>query len=213
MREKHRDSSEENSTGCWLFTGSKNNDGYELHLTGRSSQTAFLLHVCAYLARTGLGINGQASHLCDNRACFNPDHIMDEAPQVNNSRKGCPGQIICGFHHHVIVDLCPHRPTCIREERYDISCCLALKESDPEGWATETSRAGGASSSSPAVGSAVPSLQVPMIPALQRQSSDAENSERSLPWPPSSPVVGPTQPAPDAEPLQFIPDSDEDMDN
>jgi len=219
VREKHRDSSDDNSTGCWLFTGSKNNDGYgqvfrkknsELHLTGRASQTTFLLHVCAYLARTGLGINGQASHLCDNRSCFNPDHIMDEPPQVNNSRKGCPGQIICGFHHHIIVDLCPHRPTCIRPERYDISCCLALKESDPEGWATETSRAHGTSSSSPAVASSAPSLQVPTIPPLQRQSSDAESSERSLPWPPSSPA--PAQPATDADSPKFIPDSDEDMD-
>lgn len=44
------------STGCWLFNGSRNTDGYgqvyakknsNQHLTGRSSQTAFLLHVVA----------------------------------------------------------------------------------------------------------------------------------------------------------------------
>lgn len=34
--------------------------------------------------------------------------------QVNNSRKGCPGPIACSIQGHVIVDLCVHRPRCIR---------------------------------------------------------------------------------------------------
>jgi hypothetical protein len=59
---------------------------------------------------------------------------------VNNSRKGCPGLLACSVHHHVICDLCPHMPKCIRPERDDVFCCLSLKESDPVGWATQTSR-------------------------------------------------------------------------
>lgn len=84
--------------------------------------------------------NHQVSHLCDRRRCFNLDHLQDETPQVNNSRKGCPGPIICPVHGHLIVDLCSHNPTCIRPPRDDVNCCLALKESDPVGWATQTSR-------------------------------------------------------------------------
>lgn len=130
-------------TGCILFGGSRNTDGYgqvtakknsNLHLTGRSVHTAFLLHRVAYLARTGRDCVGHASHLCNRPACFNGQHIVDETAQQNNERKGCPGIIICGFHHHNIVDLCSHTPKCIRPERFDVSCCLALRESDPEGW-------------------------------------------------------------------------------
>lgn len=71
-------------------------------------------------------------------ACFNPDHLADESAQVNNSRKGCPGPIYCSVHYHLVVDLCPHNPGCLRAPRDDVNCCLALKESDPRGW---TSRA------------------------------------------------------------------------
>ena len=129
-------------TGCWLFGGSRNTQGYgqvwvkrnsNAHLKGRDSQTAFLLHRVSYLARTGLNCGGHGSHLCDRRNCFNPDHIVDETPMQNNARKGCAGSLICGYHHHIIVDLCTHEPKCIRPERFDVSCCLALRESDPEG--------------------------------------------------------------------------------
>lgn len=144
--DKHQHSCENDAvTGCWLFTGSLNTDGYgqvfakknaDLRLTGRSSQTAFLLHRVAYLASTGRDATDHVSHLCDRPRCFNPDHLADETAQVNNSRKGCPGPISCSVHFHVIVDLCPHMPRCIRAPRDDVNCCLAIRESDPSGWAT-----------------------------------------------------------------------------
>jgi hypothetical protein len=133
----------DDDTGCWLFTGSLNTDGYgqiwtkknsNLRVSGHSSQTAFLLHKIAYLAANGHESVGHTSHLCDRPRCFNPDHLADETATVNNARKGCAGPIICSKHGHIVVDLCPHIPRCIRPPREDVNCCLAIKESDPSGW-------------------------------------------------------------------------------
>ncbi|KAF7113958.1 hypothetical protein CNMCM5793_006141 [Aspergillus hiratsukae] len=77
----------------------------------------------------------QASHLCNNRNCFNPAHIEAETPEANNQQKGCPGEITYSVHGHAIVDLCVHRPHCIRALRDDVICCLAMREEDPWGWA------------------------------------------------------------------------------
>lgn len=62
---------------------------------------------------------------------------MAESVQANNSRKGCPGPITCSVHGHIVVDLCSHDPRCIRPPREDVYCCLAMKEEDPQGWASQ----------------------------------------------------------------------------
>lgn len=142
-----RENASSNVMGCWIFGGSTNTDGYgqiyvkknsNLRLTGRAAQTAVLLHKLSWVAANGRNcpVGQQISHRCDIRACFNPDHLWAELPVVNNSRKGCPGEIICSVHHHPIVNLCPHSPLCIRPERDDVLCCLTLKESSPR-WATQ----------------------------------------------------------------------------
>lgn len=146
---RRANTSTDNTIGCWLFNGSKNTDGYgqifikknsDLNRTGRTSQTAVLIHKVSWMAANGQnpGAGHHVSHLCDNRACFNPDHLCAELAVVNNSRKGCAGEIACSAHHHVIVNLCPHSPRCIRPEREDVFCCLSLKESSP-GWMSEAS--------------------------------------------------------------------------
>lgn len=133
-------------TDCWLFKGSKNTSGYgqawskknsDMHKTGRDAQTAFLLHRLAYLSANGVDLQDDGSHLCARPACFNPAHIADETSALNDSRKGCPGPIYCSAHGHLIIDLCTHQPPCIRGPRSDVMCCLALKESDPTGWASQ----------------------------------------------------------------------------
>jgi hypothetical protein len=134
------------NTSCWIFQGSKNSDGYgqiwakknsDIGLSGRSSQTAFLLHRISYLANTGRDAADHVSHLCNRPACFNPDHLVDETASENNARKGCAGPIICSVHFHIVVDLCQHEPRCIRGPRDDVNCCLAIRESDPAGWASD----------------------------------------------------------------------------
>jgi len=118
---------------CPLQIYTKKNS--DLNRIGRGSQTAFLIHRASFLAANGHDAHGHVSHICDNRRCFNPDHLADETAQVNNSRKNCTGPIFCSVHHHLIVDLCQHLPQCIRPERTNIFCCLTIKESDPMGWA------------------------------------------------------------------------------
>jgi hypothetical protein len=127
--------------GCWEFTGSLNTDGYgqiwskknstiAAGLTGRSSQTAFLLHVVAFLAHTGHAPVYSCSHLCDNTKCFNPDHLVDESLEDNNGRKGCWGDVYCPEHGHVIVSFCTHIPKCIRAPltAEHVRCCLTMQD-------------------------------------------------------------------------------------
>lgn len=120
----------------------------DLNRTGRASQTAFLIHRLSFVAANGRDCVRDCSHLCDVRNCFNPDHLQDENALINNSRKGCPGLLACSVHHHVVCNLSPHTLKCIRAERDDVFCCLSLKESDPVGWATQTSHQNSSQSSS-----------------------------------------------------------------
>jgi hypothetical protein len=181
QQKKDRNCEIDTHTECWLFTGSTNNNGYgqiftkknsELERTGRDAQTAFLLHRVAYLAANGIDCQHHGSHLCDMPKCFNPDHIVDETPQVNNSRKGCVGSIYCSVHGHLIVDLCPHFPKCIRPPRDDVFCCLSLKESDA---AWETQRESPQEDSQMSVNTTATRLSAADI--LSRASSEYEGAE------------------------------------
>lgn len=165
MEKKRTSCVTDGATGCWLFSGSLNTDGYgqvssparalarpqltsaevtakrnsAMQQRGRQSLSAFLLHIVAFVGSRGHGPGQglQVSHLCDRRSCFNPDHLRPETPQVNNSRKGCPGPIFCSVHGHLIVDLCAHEPRCVRAPRDDVNCCLAIRESDAR-WGSRT---------------------------------------------------------------------------
>lgn len=117
--EKKRDASDQNEKGCFLFVGSRNSDGYgqvwtAIDGTGRQAQKAFLIHYVAWIAagnpsvETGLHL----SHRCGKRNCFNPAHLCTESPQANNSRKGCPGDVVCG-HCDQVAFSCSHKPKCI----------------------------------------------------------------------------------------------------
>lgn len=131
-------------TGCCLYTGAVNGSGYPLvktvpRLAPPQDQvsTGFLLHRIALVLRLGVDIVHEASHLCGIRLCFNPEHLEDEPHNVNESRKGCPGVIVCAQHSHVIGNFCVHPRVCIRRPRDDINCCLVAMESDPENWALQ----------------------------------------------------------------------------
>ena len=111
-----------NLLGCMTTTASTNTDGYSQVWfkpkslekdSGRSSQKAFLLHIIAFIAFNEVYDPGMhVSHLCDNRRCFNPKHLVQESPQVNNSRKNCLGEIHCARGH--VHPVCRHQPRCIR---------------------------------------------------------------------------------------------------
>lgn len=112
-----------NARGCWIPVGkSRNTDGYvQVWLTGsapgRRNQRAYLLHKLAMWAfgkALPTGKSEHASHLCDERACFNPGHLVAESIQANNSRKGCPGDVRCACGCNVVAFTCPHIPRCVR---------------------------------------------------------------------------------------------------
>lgn len=123
---KHKLKMATNTIGCWLATtGSANTDGYRQVWfvpdrtggTGRSSQKSYLLHRLATVAQGILptDITHHLSHLCDHRDCFNTAHLVFETAEANNSRKGCPGDIVCPCPCEVLAYACPHMPKCIRE--------------------------------------------------------------------------------------------------
>jgi hypothetical protein len=143
----------------------------DLHRVGRSAQTAFLLHIVSYVAARNQHPPGlQVSHLCDTRRCFNPDHLVAESIAINNSRKGCAGPIACTVHGHIVVDLCAHIPRCIRPPREDVICCLAIRESDPQAWASQEGSPQGTGGSRAREGSSAMSV-------LSRESSEFSGAE------------------------------------
>lgn len=73
----------EPNTGCWLWGGRLNRQGYGVWCAG----THGLAHRVIYESMvsaipTGLHID----HLCRCRCCVNPDHLEAVTPAVNNSR-------------------------------------------------------------------------------------------------------------------------------
>lgn len=53
----------------------------------------------------------QASHLCGNRLCVNPTHLMWELPWDNVAREGC--------HKYNHFATCPHDPPCLPSPDFD----------------------------------------------------------------------------------------------
>ncbi len=54
----------------------------------------------------------EASHLCHNRWCIRPLHIVWESRTKNENRKNCPGDVVCQCGDHRL--LCVHTPKCIK---------------------------------------------------------------------------------------------------
>jgi len=64
----------EPNSGCWLWTGIKNNMGYGYASVGHSGKV--LAHRVMYASRYGeIPRGGIVRHTCDLPACVNPDHL------------------------------------------------------------------------------------------------------------------------------------------
>lgn len=72
-------------SGCWLWTGSKMNNGYgQVGVGGR----LFAAHRFAYQELVGEIPKGlDLDHLCKNKACVNPEHMEPVTRSVNLSRR------------------------------------------------------------------------------------------------------------------------------
>lgn len=81
-----------------------------------------LVHQLSCLAHTGQtpGPTQDVSHLCHNRKCFNPDHLVIEEHSENMSEQHCPGTLkgpllckCCGNTHDHEIVVCQHVPKCL----------------------------------------------------------------------------------------------------
>jgi hypothetical protein len=71
-------------TGCWIWTGSLNHNGYgKTWRRGKHWRS----HRLAYVALVGEIADGlQIDHLCRRPACVNPDHLEPVTPRENTLR-------------------------------------------------------------------------------------------------------------------------------
>lgn len=79
----------DDTTGCWLWEGSRNDRGYGLTSLGRRKTMA---HRAVYLA-SGLPIPDglELDHLCRNPPCCNPQHL-EPVTHKENMRRGKQAQ-------------------------------------------------------------------------------------------------------------------------
>ena len=78
----------EQETGCWLWTGSKNRNGYGKFWYHGRTGTAFRF---AYKFWHGpLPPGHEPDHLCENKICVNPDHLEGVTRRENLIRGNSP---------------------------------------------------------------------------------------------------------------------------
>ena len=95
-------------TGCLLYKGSvRQTDGY-CHITylNGNNWTSMSAHRAALMVeKRGKLPKLQASHLCHEKTCINPEHLNLESAAINNRRKICANENRCTGH--------PGYPDCI----------------------------------------------------------------------------------------------------
>lgn len=94
--------------GCWLWTGSVNNQGYgtirpETH---RRTVSPVLAHRALYQRLIGdIPFKRELDHLCRDPRCVNPTHL-EPVTHRENMRRGLPGQSkdVCKQGHALTAD-------------------------------------------------------------------------------------------------------------
>ena len=72
--------------GCWDWLGTKDKDGYSIvWLNGKNVKLHRLMY---FLKNNKLDQTLQVAHLCNNRFCSNPDHLVQQTHQDNIQYRG-----------------------------------------------------------------------------------------------------------------------------
>ena len=83
---------------CWIWTGFKNNSGYgQTSFKGKSWRAHRLLY---YLFKGPIANGMTIDHLCQNKACVNPEHLQVVSSSENIARR-TKKKKKCLFGHHI----------------------------------------------------------------------------------------------------------------
>jgi len=119
----HTSESNQLDSECWESSIATQGSGYcQLQLNGSgygNSQGYYLLHIWSlrYHDRippaSSMPLDDpDASHLCHNKRCLNPDHLIFESGKNNKRRNVCPcmveGKLICPYIHNGPACIHPH---------------------------------------------------------------------------------------------------------
>lgn len=76
----------EPNTGCWLWTGARNNKGYGIIRLARQRKSRVAHALVHELLKGPIQGGCQHDHLCRMKCCVNPDHL-EAVPQFVNQRR------------------------------------------------------------------------------------------------------------------------------
>lgn len=75
--------------------------------------TYYMCHVFVWLFHhPNQALTQDISHLCSNKACCRPSHLLCEHRNYNISRRGCPGYLVSNEDNHFVIKICLHHPPC-----------------------------------------------------------------------------------------------------
>lgn len=109
---------EPNELGCRLWKGSTQN-GYPSISQGHGKSKIKTHMLAAYVTHGKLPNAGQVnSHLCHQKLCCNPDHIIVESIADNSRRNRCLHSL--RDDNDIIWNLCCHVPRCLQRDHYNL---------------------------------------------------------------------------------------------